>query len=114
MSKSFSPGNLKDGIVLHRRWLRTIPANPVYFKSAVYGISRQEKIEKDRLLQKAQNDGLTGIYNSATIRENITKALNQSSFGGALLIMDIDHFKSINDRYGHSVGDHVLTQVGMK
>ena len=86
---------------------------PVYSIGRVWDI-QQEKIEKDRLLQKAQNDGLTGIYNSATIRENITKALNQSSFGGALLIMDIDHFKSINDRYGHSVGDHVLTQVGMK
>ena len=83
----------------------------------VYSIGRMgypagENRKRDRLLQKAQNDGLTGIYNSATIRENITKALNQSSFGGALLIMDIDHFKSINDRYGHSVGDQCADTGG--
>ena len=84
---------------------------------AVYSIGRvwdiqNEKIEKERLLKKAQNDGMTGIYNSSTVREVISEALLREETGGALLIMDIDHFKEINDHYGHSVGDDVLTQVG--
>lgn len=84
---------------------------------AVYSIGRvwdiqKEKIEKERLLRKAQNDGMTGIYNSSTVREVISEALLKEKTGGALLIMDIDHFKEINDHYGHSIGDDVLTQVG--
>lgn len=84
---------------------------------AVYSIGRvwdiqKEKIEKDRLLRKAQNDGMTGIYNSSTVREVISEELLREKRGGALLIVDVDHFKEINDQYGHSVGDDVLTQVG--
>ena len=86
---------------------------PVYSIGRVLDI-QTEKIEKDRLLKKAQNDGLTGIYNSATVREMISKELSEGHSGGALLIIDIDHFKEINDRYGHSIGDHVLTQVGLR
>lgn len=84
---------------------------------AVYSIGRvwdiqKEKIEKELLLKKAQNDGMTGIYNSSTIREMISEVLRREKRGGALLIIDIDHFKEINDHYGHSVGDDVLIQVG--
>lgn len=84
---------------------------------AVYSIGRvwdiqKEKIEKELLLRRAQHDGMTGIYNSSMVREVISKLLLREKSGGALLIMDIDHFKEINDHFGHSVGDDVLTQVG--
>lgn len=58
-------------------------------------------------------DGLTGIYNRAGaeffIRQNLTRARNSEEF--ALLIIDVDHFKTVNDTLGHNTGDHVLQAV---
>ena len=65
-------------------------------------------------LQLAQKDPLTGICNRAALDEMMQRELSHarrqdSSY--ALLILDIDHFKAINDKYGHIVGDCALKIV---
>lgn len=91
--------------------VRDQQGSPVYAIGRVWDVQK-EKIEKERLLKKARNDGITGIYNSSTIREMITDEVEALRTEGALMIIDIDYFKEINDRFGHSVGDSVLTQIG--
>lgn len=72
----------------------------------------------DRLYQQVHHrslsDDLTGILSRRGLREHGQRLLaNQpaNSLGVALLMIDIDHFKSINDRHGHLVGDEVLRHV---
>lgn len=72
----------------------------------------------DRLYQQVHHrslsDDLTGILSRRGLREHGQRLLASqpaNSLGVALLMIDIDHFKSINDRHGHPVGDEVLRQV---
>jgi diguanylate cyclase (GGDEF)-like protein len=71
--------------------------------------------ERTRTLEElATTDGLTKLNNRRTIMEYVTKELERAktSVGHlSVLIIDIDHFKKINDTAGHSVGDRVLRQV---
>ncbi|WP_196594558.1 histidine kinase N-terminal 7TM domain-containing diguanylate cyclase [Pectinatus sottacetonis] len=60
---------------------------------------------------KASTDPLTGISNRAKLNEDIAKLLaktTEENISIALLIIDIDHFKTINDTFGHTVGDTIL------
>ncbi|WP_374602056.1 diguanylate cyclase [Niveibacterium sp.] len=63
----------------------------------------------------SRTDGLTGLYNRATIDALLQEAWQRAKRFGeqpcSLLILDIDHFKQINDRYGHAVGDAVIRSV---
>ena len=64
--------------------------------------------------QMATRDALTGLPNRRTFTQRVTEALarhKRSSKPFAVLLSDIDHFKSVNDTYGHPVGDEVLRQV---
>ena len=62
----------------------------------------------------AQTDALTGISNRHHFTQQAEQALAQSATGGeqcALIMFDLDHFKAINDSYGHDIGDWVLKRV---
>ena len=100
------------------RWVRVVArilkgsnGRPAYAVGKVVDI-HQERVEHERLLQQAQRDGLTGLYNAVTARRLIGESLQVDSSGrGALFIVDVDHFKTVNDIYGHSAGDEVLKQM---
>ena len=71
--------------------------------------SLKDALEKKR--QLAMADALTGVYNRRYFVKHLGRDLKRAQrFGGnvSLLLLDIDHFKSVNDTYGHAVGDIVL------
>ncbi|MAE52406.1 MAG: PleD family two-component system response regulator [Micavibrio sp.] len=62
-------------------------------------------------LSMALTDGLTGLYNRRYLQVHLQKVLTknrESNKRTAVLMIDIDHFKSVNDTYGHDVGDQIL------
>lgn len=63
-----------------------------------------------RLKTEADTDGMTGLLNRAAFERLVhrTSALD----GSCLILIDIDHFKSINDRFGHPAGDNVIRHIG--
>lgn len=62
-----------------------------------------------QLEYRANHDPLTGVLNRAAIIERVNQQLR--SGGLALIVLDIDHFKRINDSFGHPVGDRVILGV---
>ncbi len=69
----------------------------------------EEKFNEQK--KEAQYDALTGLLNRRSLDEDLAR-LDSANISYALLILDIDNFKQINDTYGHLVGDEVLKEVG--
>jgi two-component system cell cycle response regulator len=67
--------------------------------------------ERDLLRQDAQIDPLTGLMNRRSLEAAVQERCESGKRFG-VLFMDIDHFKSVNDRYGHQIGDRVLAALG--
>src|SRR5664280_2615896 len=74
-----------------------------------------ERMEADsRLQHMAHFDALTGLLNRTLFHETLTKSLAHALATGktvAVLFLDLDSFKNVNDTYGHAVGDELLMQV---
>lgn len=74
-----------------------------------------ELIVKNRVLAEVSaRDALTGLYNRWYVIEKIESEINRSLRHGspmALLMIDLDHFKDVNDTFGHTAGDEVLRNV---
>ena len=74
-------------------------------------ISYQQQIELSKL---AARDGLTGAWNRRSLDDAVSQLLNRHErkpIKASLIIMDLDHFKKINDTHGHAVGDEILINI---
>jgi diguanylate cyclase (GGDEF)-like protein/PAS domain S-box-containing protein len=70
---------------------------------------------KEQLRHQADHDSLTGLFNRRRFEQEVSSQLEYAqrySRPGALLLMDLDTFKFVNDSYGHPIGDKVLSDVG--
>ena len=76
----------------------------------------QEKKAALQIKEHAETDALTGILNRSAFAEKMDLRLNQRAADKlcALLILDLDDFKRLNDQYGHMVGDNALVEVGQR
>jgi len=84
--------------------------------SAVMDISESKKYEA-KILKLAQYDLLTGLPNRALLKEHIHRAIQRSSRNFdyyALLFIDLDNFKTVNDTVGHNIGDMVLLEAARR
>ena len=71
----------------------------------------QRKRNEDKILADALRDPLTGVLNRRGFEKEAVAAIH-SSQRGAVLYLDLNHFKSINDRFGHRAGDALLKAFG--
>nr|WP_251126302.1 MULTISPECIES: GGDEF domain-containing protein [unclassified Exiguobacterium] len=84
------------------------------FEGAVVEVTSELEQTNERLHTLASRDGLTGLYNRTTGYRLIEEAIREAVLSGrpyAVVLADIDHFKSFNERHGHDCGDLVLKQV---
>lgn len=84
--------------------------------SSIQDVTEREHLHA-RLKEQATHDTLTGLQNRAYFEEQLHKTLSHSERYGrhaALLCLDVDRFKQINDTYGHDVGDACLKEVSSR
>jgi diguanylate cyclase (GGDEF)-like protein len=86
----------------------------------VEGIVRDATAEvtaEERLREAARTDALTGLFNRRHFSEMLEAELERSRRNDlrlGLLLIDVDHFKSVNDQYGHQIGDVVLSEIAVR
>ncbi|MFT6257784.1 diguanylate cyclase [Shewanella sp. ALD9] len=102
---------LEDKVVKRTRALAELNSN------LQQEINQRRKIE-DQLLHDAQHDGLTGLPNRSYLMERLSQALKHLRRHGldqfALLFIDLDRFKVINDSFGHLEGDRFLIETAQR
>jgi diguanylate cyclase (GGDEF)-like protein/PAS domain S-box-containing protein len=104
-------------IVTRGRWLFDDQGKPVRRIGTSLDVTERKLVEQ-RLLDASRHDALTGLPNRALLFEHCTYLIAMAerahAGGGAVLFIDLDRFKPINDLYGHEVGDKVLQEVARR
>ncbi|MBB5016378.1 GGDEF domain-containing protein [Rehaibacterium terrae] len=80
------------------------------------GLSIRDYRLRRELLRRADSDALTGVLNRAgwgSRAEQLMDVARQSALPLVMLYLDLDHFKQVNDRYGHATGDEVLERAAL-
>ncbi len=92
------------------------PDRPAYSVIHVEDVTSRRQIEQE-LADRHLHDPLTGLANRHLLLDRFRLAVdNLDRHPGAIVVLhiDLDRFKDVNDTYGHSVGDHVLAEVGRR
>jgi diguanylate cyclase (GGDEF)-like protein/putative nucleotidyltransferase with HDIG domain len=92
----------------------------LYYDGATRDITERRRLEDELRLarsaaeRRARTDELTGVFNRRHFAEIVAEALTSEPAGSGLLLLDADHFKQVNDVYGHVVGDAVLVELARR
>lgn len=107
----------------HARVTREEDGRPLWLDGIIFDVARRKAAEdaRDRaesdLRHQALHDPLTGLANRALLLDRLEHALvsmDRHTTRPAVIFLDLDYFKSINDASGHSVGDQVLVEVARR
>jgi len=72
----------------------------------------EKEMERQQLKHQVKRDGLTGLYNRLGLRECFSNIQENGIVDYYFVMIDIDHFKKVNDTWGHSAGDFALESLG--
>ncbi len=106
--------NLNSGIVLGCKLKRLLANEEETIDLLTIQDLTSQELRIRQLTIESQQDELTGVANRRKFEYEFSKLyefLQRTKITGALLILDLDNFKTINDRFGHSTGDRILQQV---
>jgi diguanylate cyclase (GGDEF)-like protein len=88
------------------------------YQSEQYAQVEKELLERQKIAVKFQHDALhdplTGLHNRLALDEALNNLISTQEFAFAILFLDLDRFKSVNDIYGHSAGDQLLQLVAQR
>lgn len=105
-----------------RRLILALISSAAFILIFLYGLlqrlSNAQRIAQAQFAHQAMHDSLTGLRNRPAVMEHIDKKLadgDEASLGGlALLLLDLDGFKAVNDNFGHDSGDALLKQAATR
>ncbi|MFP7298386.1 histidine kinase N-terminal 7TM domain-containing protein [Neobacillus niacini] len=107
----------QDGEIIHYqiRFSPVLNKNSQEIGKIITFVDISDRVRlQEKLQQLARMDGLTDVYNRSYFMRRTEKVINSLKINGgnvAVIMFDIDHFKQINDTYGHDTGDRVLTNI---
>ncbi|MCM2249972.1 MAG: diguanylate cyclase [Geothrix sp.] len=116
---ALTPGYPTVGIMSLLAERRAVDEYERLFEIAAEELGRLLSLEDSRLrlYQQAIRDPLTGLYNRRHLLDMLHMEIDQCGRFGhslSLMLIDLDHFKAVNDRFGHAAGDHVLSVMAQR
>lgn len=99
-------------VPFHISMMRTL-LTALPFMALVFYVVTQLELMRQRLVKGASTDMLTGLRNRANFFDQGT-LVHRASQGSVLLMIDADHFKRVNDLYGHAAGDETLRAISRR
>jgi diguanylate cyclase (GGDEF)-like protein/putative nucleotidyltransferase with HDIG domain len=109
-----------ERVLLDRLRPRREADGTLHYDGAARDITERRRLEDELRLARsaaelrARTDELTGVCNRRHFAEIVAEALTSAPSGCGLLLLDADHFKQVNDIYGHVVGDAVLVELARR
>ncbi len=101
-------------VLVNATLIRDDTGKAIMSRSIVFDITTRKKLEQ-KLEELSNNDSLTGLCNRRHFYELATREIERSQrlqSPLALAILDVDHFKRVNDQFGHALGDKLLAALG--
>jgi two-component system, cell cycle response regulator len=100
-----------------QRFQRNLASDFLAHLGVIVSVSLETAVNRARLLTSGVTDFLTGLHNRRYLQDRLREELARAERSGnelACLMIDVDHFKEINDRHGHLGGDAVLKEIGRR
>lgn len=107
-------GSLHLGAKGHQRFSQDKSTDFIAHLASIISVCFENAINQERLHRLSMYDMLTKVKNRRAFHQALESEVSRASRSGdplSLLFVDLDHFKSINDRFGHQTGDQVLQEV---
>jgi diguanylate cyclase (GGDEF)-like protein/PAS domain S-box-containing protein len=106
-----------SGVTVHSEWFNSALTDARGKLSSIMSLVQDttaRTLAEAQLRENAMRDPLTGLANRRALTDRIERAVQRCASHLALLLVDLDGFKPINDAHGHGVGDEVLCEVGRR